>query len=302
MRSERKRLLTLFGVFLYSTSLTACQSLVKFVNYTHKREPRYISSGVVEYQTRRKKTVKVVSYNIKHAKRIDEAIRLITNNKNLAGADVILLQEMTPAGIKKIAKKLHYNYVFYPAVHHPILKTGFGNAILSKWPVMNDHKVILPPIKKRARNRIAVGATLLINGEKVLVYSLHMGVFVNPQQRESLVKAIVEQIPSSAEYCVIAGDFNSFTFADKQHIKTAFLEADFDHSTGDVGWTYSHWYFLNRKTTLDHIFIKGMNRVKAGKVNSRAASDHLPIWAELSFSDLRQAKAEKTKLPQYTRN
>lgn len=280
---NRKYIYLSLILFCYS-SLTACSSLTQFVNYTHKYGPRYAFSGRARHHQVSGKNIKVVSYNIKHAKKINEAVTLL-KEQGLADADIILLQEMTSKGVKKMADALNYDYVFYPAVRHPILKTGFGNAVLSKWPILNDHKVILPQTKPNARHRIAVGATVLINNKEVVVYSLHMGIFVNPIQRKKIVNALIDSLPETTEYCIIAGDFNTFTQKDREYIARSFSESDFNQTTSNIDWTYSQWYFFNRKSKLDHIFTKGMRKINAGRIIDRSPSDHLPVWAELAFRE-----------------
>jgi len=276
-------MLKTFTLLLFSLYSTGCGYLSHAYNYKFLNRPRYVSLNSVDDIDLDGETVKVVSYNIKHGKKTKKAIKLFLKEKNLKDADIILLQEMTPEEVKRIAKALDYNYVFYPAILHPVLKKDFGNAILSKWPILNDQKIILPALKTKTRQRIAVYATVQIEDKKVAVLSLHMGIFVKPSDRKRLVEIMLDPIPPSTEYCIIGGDFNSFTKKDRKNIITSFTKSDFEYATEDIGWTYNQWYFLNRKSTLDHIFTKGMEPVDAGKVVTKEASDHLPIWTELKF-------------------
>jgi len=75
---------------------------------------------------------------------VDEAIKNMRDNSNLSGANIILLQEMDETGTEKIAKSLHYDYIHYPATVHPQTGRNFGNAILSKWPLQDVKKILLP--------------------------------------------------------------------------------------------------------------------------------------------------------------
>jgi len=277
-------ILILIVCFLFS----GCTSFLDFINYSSINAPRYASLNLSDNANNDKETIKVVSYNIKHSRKIKRAIALIRESEVLSDADIILLQEMTPSAVEKIAKALKYNYVFYPAVIHPILDADFGNAVLSKWPILDDHKIILPAIKTKSRERIAVGCNIDIKGKNVLVYSLHMGVFVTPTQRKTITSVITDQIPNSNKYCIIAGDFNSFTKKDRMHITQSLNTADFEHMTKNIEWTYKQWFFFNRKSTLDHIYAKGLIFIQAGKVEDKSISDHLPIWTELSFDNLGQ--------------
>ena len=205
-------------------------------------------------------------------------------DEDLADADILLLQEMIPSSVQKIAADLDYNYIFYPAVLHPILNANFGNAVLSKWPITFDENIIFPPIREKNRHRVAVAAKLKINGRDVLVYSLHMGVFMKPRQRSRQIQGILDVIDQDIEYCIIAGDFNTIKKKDRNEIIKTFSQAGFKHATSNVDWTYKHWYFMNYKSVFDHIFVRGLKILRSGKVDDRTPSDHLPVWMEFSMS------------------
>lgn len=283
MRKNLKNIFYASFWILILITLTSCQTPFHFINYTIWDTPRYSSTISSEHKNTYQETIKVVSFNIKHSKKMDNAIKLFQDNEELSNADIILLQEMTPKGVKKIATALGYSYVFYPAVMHPILKANFGNAVLSKWPIQYDQFIIFPPIKEKYRHRVAVAAKLRINNQDILVYSLHMGVFMKPYQRSERIQGILDQIPNDIKYSIVAGDFNTYTEKNKNEILKTFADADFEHATDNVDWTYKHWYLLNQKATLDYIFAKGMKKIRSGKINNRSASDHLPIWAEFSL-------------------
>ena len=62
-----------------------------------------------------------------------------------------------------------------------------------------------------------------------------------------------------------------------------FAENFFRYVSKDIGWTYKHWYFFNKKVTLDHVLTKGFKETAFGKIVDFGPSDHLPIWVELAF-------------------
>jgi len=278
-----KKFFHILTLAIVCAALTSCRTPFHFINYNPSDTPRYSSTVSAEYHGTYRETIKVVSYNIKHSKKIKKAIKLFRENAELAGADIVLLQEMTPRAVEKIATALGYGYIFYPAVMHPILKENFGNAALSKWPIQYDQNIIFPPIKEKHRHRVAVAAKLLVNDRQVLVYSLHMGVFMKPYQRSERIQGILNKIPGNIKYVIVAGDFNTITQKNKDEVIKTFLESDFEYATDNVDWTYKHWYLFNQKATFDHIFSKGMKKIRSGKINDRGPSDHLPIWAEFSM-------------------
>jgi len=253
-------------------------------NYKHPREPRYISHHPPSPIREFKGTLRVISYNIKHSRKIHKAIELLSNHAELDNADIICLQEMTPIGVKRIAETLHYNYIYYPAILHPRIEDDFGNAILSKWPICDDEKIILPQLGRGPLQRIAVKATLKIEHTQVTVFSVHMKVFVWQHLRRVPIDIMLNSLEPDTKHCIVAGDFNTFSQSSCQTILEPFQTSGFQLATEKIGWTYKHWYLLNKKSTLDHIFTKGMHVVQAGKVIDRTPSDHMPIWGELKLN------------------
>ncbi len=252
-------------------------------NYTDPHKPRYVGFDLSDLSLLSRKTIRVVSYNIKFSQKIPHAIRILRKHEKLHRADIICLQEMTLEGVQEIANTLRYNYVYYPASVHPKIKNDFGNAIFSKWPVIDDKKFILPQIRTKALQRIAVEATLKINDKLIRVYSVHMDVFLGPNSRQNQMIKLVESIPKHIRHCIVAGDFNTFTKAQRVAVVDPFLQEDFLVATEKIGWTFKHWFLLNKKTSLDHILTKGLSIINSGKINDRTASDHLPIWVELQM-------------------
>ncbi len=101
--------------------------------------------------------MRVVSFNIKLADRIDAAIEVLGSD-SLRDADIISLQEMDESGTERIARALHLNYIYYPGSIHPTRNRYFGPAILSRWPIEKSWKLTLPyeaPIRRQRRNATA---------------------------------------------------------------------------------------------------------------------------------------------------
>ena len=253
-------------------------------NYIHSCKPRYASLDTATHRTRPKGTIKVITYNIKFSKNTRQALKLLAGHQDLGNAGIICLQEMDRQGVEFIANALKYNFVYYPAILHPRNNKDFGNAILSKWPIVNDRKIILPNPGTGKLQRIAVSATLLINNTKVTVFCVHMKMFVRAHQRHIPIGRIIDSIEPSIKHSIIAGDFNTFSKSNCLAILKPFKEADFQLATDAIGWTYKYWYLLNKRSTLDHIFTRGMSVVNTGKVINRVPSDHIPVWGELKIN------------------
>ncbi|GAK60530.1 hypothetical protein U27_00427 [Candidatus Vecturithrix granuli] len=228
--------------------------------------------------------LKVVTFNIAGAKKIDCAIAEMQKFKELQDADILFLQEMDETGTARIAEALCYNYVYYPIAIHRKFKQYFGNAILSKWPIQAEEKVILPHANpKDQQRRIAVSATLRIGDELVKVYSVHTEtIWLSEMKRREQVKTLVEHIAAQQKfaYIIVGGDFNTVWEKDVNANTLLFNIVHLDRASAGVGATAS--LFLQ----LDHIYTKGLRVIENGKVKQSQASDHDPVWVLLETQSL----------------
>src|SRR5688500_8183310 len=109
-------------------------------NYPGAAEPRYAGVGVAADRPV-PDTLRIVSFNVKYAERVDSAIVVLTSEAALRGADVLLLQEMDAIGTRRIAHALGMSWIYYPAIfRHPTAR-DFGNAVLSRWSIVADSKI-----------------------------------------------------------------------------------------------------------------------------------------------------------------
>jgi endonuclease/exonuclease/phosphatase family metal-dependent hydrolase len=218
--------------------------------------------------------IRVVTFNIKLSRAIDRAIRVL-ETPSLRDADLIALQEMDDAGTRRIAEALGMNYVYFPAAIHPTDHRYFGPAVLSRWPIVSDRKLLLPHAGSvRRQRRTATVATVLVRGTPIRVYAVHLEpqARLSPNQYREQAATILADAASSPDPVVIAGDFNGREIG-------GYLEAKgYRWPTERVGKTS----FL---FSLDHIFVRGLTPVDsatAGVVaDVQGASDHHPVWARV---------------------
>jgi len=217
-------------------------------------------------------TLRVVSFNIEFSQQVDSAISLLAGESSLRDADVLLLQEVNEQATRRIAEALGLWYVYYPAIFHYRTNRHMGNAVLSRWPVVEDRKIVLPHVSRFVgTQRTATAATVRVGGVLVRVYSTHLGTMgdLAPAARRDQLRAI---LADAARYprVVIGGDMN-------------------DTGVGQIAREKGYAWPTERgpATTwlgrLDHIFLRGLaapDRSAAGTVlEARRASDHLPVWA-----------------------
>ena len=215
-------------------------------------------------------SIRVVTFNVKYARHIDQAITLLRSTAALQNADIVTLQEMDEAGTRRIAEALTMSYVYYPAsVEHG---RDFGNAVLSRWPIVADEKIVLPHHARFVgTQRIATAATITVRGLPLRVYSVHLAtrMEIGPGSRRDQVRAV---LANAAAYprVVIGGDMNS------RGIGRTFRAAGFLWPTERNPRTH----FLGN---WDHIFLKGLapgDSLGTGVARDTiGASDHRPVWA-----------------------
>lgn len=250
------------------------------LNYATPEGPRYAGEprGVRAASPENTDTLLVVSFNIEFALHVDSAIAVLTSDPALRGADVLLLQEMNGDATRRVAEKLGMWYVYYPSFFHLRTDRDVGNAVLSRWPIVEDKKIVLPHLSRFVRTqRTATAATIQLGQVRVRVYSTHLGTMgdLAPSARRNQLRAIIadaERYPR----VIIGGDMNDVRVGEVAQ------ERGFE-------WPTEHGPETTLLGRLDHIFFKGMTRPErdaAGtSLDVRGASDHLPVWAVALMKD-----------------
>lgn len=266
----RKRFQVLFAAGLV-VGVAGCATAF---NYTGQG-PRY-AGGLAPRRASGAAVLHLVTFNIQFARQIDSAIVLFGSATPLEQADVITLQEMDAPGTSRIAQALGMSYVYYPATVHPKTGRDFGNAILSRWPIVADAKIVLPHLARFGKTeRIATAATILVGDTPVRVYSVHLATFTSegPGSRRDQVAAV---LADAAAYprVVVSGDMNN------HGIGREFLARGFRWPTEHNPHTELFWNW-------DHIFLKGLALSDSGATgvvrDNHHASDHKPVWAVISL-------------------
>jgi endonuclease/exonuclease/phosphatase family metal-dependent hydrolase len=265
----------------YVLALVACLALgcsgcELAQNYLDPNGPRYSGEYADPDQAQQGSELEVVTFNIKFAEQSDVAAEELGADPQLSGADVVLLQEMDAPGTDAIARHLHMNYVYYPGSVHTNGR-DFGNAVLSRWPIISDKKLILPHRNpKDGRIRIAVQATIASPRGDISAYSVHNETpWLGPRGRLEQVQAVLDDASASTSSVIAAGDFNTLDPGSVDETVALFRQAGFDWASSDVGATAGMF-------TLDHIFVRRLAALGAGSVGTKA-SDHRPSWAVVEF-------------------
>ena len=220
--------------------------------------------------------IRVATFNVKLARRVDRAIEVIRATPELRDADVLAMQELDDHGADSLARVLGWNYVYFPGAIHPTDHKLFGPAVLSRWPIDSAWKLVLPHESNvRRQRRTATAALVRVRGVPVRVYAVHLEIQTRASraEREDQVAAVLADAAGAPEPVIIAGDFNSWSIGE-------YLTArGFTWPTRDLGRTVLMFDW-------DHIFARGLSPAAdpAGLVRDvRGASDHRPVWAELAM-------------------
>ncbi|HEX9108955.1 MAG TPA: endonuclease/exonuclease/phosphatase family protein [Longimicrobiales bacterium] len=218
-------------------------------------------------------TLRIVSFNIEYGLRVDSAIAVLTGTPELRGADVVLLQEMDAAGAERVATALRMGYAYFPATHHRFTHRDFGEAVLSRWPISEPHKIILPHRGLLSRTqRVASAVTIHVGERAVRVASLHAATpgEVGPRGRRDQLRAVLEDALRYPR-AIVGGDLNSHDVG-KVAVELGFA------------WPTEHGPKTDVLGRIDHIFLRGLgvpDSAASGTVmDNRQASDHKPVWAK----------------------
>jgi endonuclease/exonuclease/phosphatase family metal-dependent hydrolase len=151
---------------------------------------------------------------------------------------------------------------------------GYGNATLTRFPVLDSESVDLSVLGREPRValRVVVGRDEL----RLTTVNVHLG--LGPGERRRQLRQLLPSL--GVEPLVMGGDFNdfppgpvSFTLRNRLHDAGARI---------DNRRTFPSWYPLLR---LDRVYLSRPMRVDsiriAGAAAFREASDHLPVVADL---------------------
>jgi endonuclease/exonuclease/phosphatase (EEP) superfamily protein YafD len=227
-------------------------------------------------------TLTVTTFNIQFGLAAGPAAREIALAARFRCPDLILLQEMDPAGSAAIARDLGFHHVYAPAVIHSHHGRQFGQAILSPWPLRDAEIVHLPHAHPlNGQRRIALLATADVAGREVRVGSVHTETALLAASLRA--EQVVTALDAFADWdgpAVIGGDFNTVTPANVRDLARLGRSAGFDRLE-DYGptadWTAGGLHLAS--FTLDHVLTRGLDLHTAPTTRMTLASDHRPLWA-----------------------
>jgi len=228
--------------------------------------------------------LRVVSYNIHECvggdgRRDPERIALVLREID---ADVIGLQEvdarpgMTTASMQMqyLASMLNLHSVAGPTLQRE--HGHYGNALLTRWPVLDVRHVDLTVYRREPRG--AIDADLDVDGAVVRVIVTHLGLL--PGERRTQVRRLLDVLGRAhSDAVILLGDINEW-FAVGRPLR--WLHARMGRSAGVATFPAARPVFA-----LDRIWVHPrpalLSLTAHATPNARAASDHLPVMADVGF-------------------
>ncbi|MGE7774383.1 endonuclease/exonuclease/phosphatase family protein [Chitinophaga sp. NPDC101104] len=230
--------------------------------------------------------IKVLTYNIHHAENMNGKLDIqgIATVILATNPDLVALQEVDSATLrigksdilKELADATGMYIYFGKAMDFD--GGGYGNGVLSRYPIQSAYTLPLPSKGKEGEPRSAAIVTVQLPGDSLLRFaSAHLDHTEDPADRLSQVQLVLQQLHRSPVPLVIAGDFNALPPSKE----IAQLKAHFTDATEKLGPT---WPSDKPTQKLDYILLSGKGRwhvSAAAVVEETIASDHRPVIAEL---------------------
>ena len=238
--------------------------------------------------------IKVVSYNIRWraGEELKRIAKLLQDDPEVGGAVILGLQEVDRSkkrtGHNNTAKLLaedlglHYAWAAPPAPK-PSDEEETGVAILSVYPLTDVRRIVLPHPGPNKRRRVALGATIEIDGRAWRVYSAHAETRISMKKKMEQFSAILEDLaryPAETP-AIVMGDLS--TWEPSADDKTAKLFKDAGLTTPFAGnATFRRRVlFVPLELKLDWIWLRGLEATSFGIDRKIEISDHWPLWTNL---------------------
>lgn len=235
--------------------------------------------------------IKVVSYNIRFrsGEELKKMINLLRTDPEIGGAAILGLQEVDRRKkrsrhchtTKVIADELGMHYAWAaPPAPEPDDEEETGVAILSTYPLFDVRRIVLPHEGPNGRRRVALGATVEIDGRKWRVYSAHAETRLAMKKKLEQFKAIMDdlaQFPSDTP-SIIMGDLNTWESSADDKTHKLFSGAGWKTPFGGEATFKRKMLFVPIEMKLDWVWLRGLEAGSFGIDRTIELSDHWPLW------------------------
>lgn len=229
----------------------------------------------------------VMTFNICHGvnREGEESLNSIIESIRDTQAQIIGLQEvdrfMPRSGFKdqakEIAESLGYYFIYGETIN--ILGVKYGNAIISKFPILEYENIKLPgdSIETRALLR----ANIDVEGSILKVYTTHLG--LNARDRKRQIRAINLTIEQSTQPFILMGDFNGSPANEEIDSLTPMVSDIALETQKENIYTYA-FYSDVPNTRIDRIYVSQDIQVIDYYVLESMVSDHSMVLGIISLN------------------
>ncbi len=267
------------------------------------------------------------TYNIHYGVGADGRYDVARIADAVAEADIVCLQEITRGfpdnnhadQTAEIGKRLNRYYRFHGPMEADAStvapdgtitsrRRSFGNALVSRWPILWSRGVMLPKTRLADRfdlQRGYIEAVVAVPSGPLRIYCTHLS-HVSPAQRQPQIAALTEAVARAGDVgatwdavapqtfmfqetplpvpasAIVAGDFN-FTSKHPEYSVAAARLADAWHAAGNPEDGAESFPGEGR---IDHVLVTRdlAARVKRAWIdNAVVASDHWPVFVEFDL-------------------
>lgn len=229
--------------------------------------------------------IRVMTYNIHHGRGGDNRIDLqrIADVIRKANVDIVALQEVDDKTRRSGGTDQTAELARLTALHGRFGKAidydggSYGQAILSRYPI-GDVTVHKLPGEPEREQRIAVEATLNINGRSVSFVTTHLH-HQDGGTRERQAAKLNELFAKADRPIILAGDFNAL------------------EDSPPMRMMFQHWQSLTTGPTypaseprkrIDYILVRSEQELRVASVevvSESVASDHRPVVAVVEWTN-----------------
>lgn len=228
-----------------------------------------------------------MSYNIQHGANmagilnLDKIIEVIQD----VNPDILGLQEVDQAfgdrsnfvdQVKTIADELDYHYCYGANLFVSDPKGAYGNAIISRHPIISSENVYLSSFGDEQRGILR--AEIQVGEKKLSFYNTHLGLTL--ADRKTQVGEVSKQINKADGPTILVGDFN--TTDDNEDYQVLLEKANLVDPFAEKPDLET--FPANKpRERIDYILLsEGIQCEKAERIQVET-SDHLPIIVEIKM-------------------
>ena len=241
--------------------------------------------------------IKVVSYNIRWrgGEDLKRIAKLLHEDPEIGSAAILALQEVDRRKkrtgnnntVKVLVDELGLHYAWAaPPSPKPNDEEETGVAILSVYPLSEVKRIVLPHAGPNRRRRVALGATVEIDGQSWRIYSAHAETRISVDKKMEQFNAILEDLarfPANTP-AIVMGDLNTWEpSADDKTIKL-FTNAGLKTPFSGKSTFRRKVLLVPIEFRLDWVWLRGLEATSHGIDRQIEVSDHWPLWTNVRLA------------------